>query len=1409
MLLILTFLALILILVLGFLTTVANGRKVAQSAVVSARAQQLADAAVQIVMGQIRQGTSTPSGYSPTTTTWASQPGMIRTFNNQGAELTNYKLYSSQAMTTTGGLSVATTAAALANNVNDFDPHWYNQSSLWTDINAPVYDVTGTLNYPIFDPTGVGATPQIPNSTIVGGAPPTPTGILGLSVAGAPTGVDPVSGVTNPAPMPVQWLYMLRDGTLAVATPTGAGNSVTVAGASAANPIVSRVAFWTDDETCKVNINTACGDLWNPGPFTGFITPNAPIANPPLQNPGAFWDTPRCSTTFEHNIIASVQPAQNEYQRYPGLASTVYLTAVLPGITDRNSLFNLMPRVGATGSSFGGSVFPTGGVTVTSAGGTSNSVNLNDQRLYASVDELLFNPNYTGSARGPNTGLISGAQLEQARFCLTAHSTAPEVNLFGQPRVAIWPIHADVVAKEGTSVLSAYGTVYDQLMGFCSHLGAAGNGNDYIFARGSTNKTTNSKSSTSVTTDYLGNTRNPLLYGYLENMTSQAVPGFGGNFLSKYGNDRDQILTEMYDYMRATNLDDKSVVQASRYTQTGARGGGYVSPIQITSPKGISTMGFGRAFTISEIGIHFICNADGGGTAQLPGGTAPYNTPPANASFPYSGSGPTTDDYQKESNQAASRMMGLAGKTTLSPTQKLIQPILLLQTFCPSEGYLYVQPYYQIVASGLDSIAINGISLGMGDNLPCMMATDDTIASNFQRPWGGNLNFRSQLAGNYLPFDTTSNGNNPVAHPDATKANSWYPFVGKPFLFDSSTSPAGAKMKFTAGTITLKIYSILPSNPIISGSPPSTYLLQTITVDMSKLNDNLPVPNLVTTGFPGVMPSECFWSLGVDGPFSSGNGTQGRLAFECQYPFTSGSYIRGSDSATPYPNPTTLPDPGTGNNAHYDVVRDMVPGYPSATNPVGAQDDTRLIAALPSVPASLWVPQRNSIPGSSYWIGASFGSCNGSQIASCPGADLQGRLVDIPPLTLPYNLFGGDFVNTYGVPTVAAPPGFLADGTTSTALAPQVTGDFDTGVSCSPDGAYINKPDEGDMKDIGQTAGGADAPYFDNSWNVVSDPSYFSPNRTLPSPGMFGSLPTGVYRTGQGTLGLGWQTLLFRPGLQSNGKPHPNAGIPLAGPPYTTLPDYLWMDLFWMPTIQPYAVSTPMATAGKINLNYQLAPFTYINRSTAMIAAMKAQKLLCLSQTSIHPYHMQNCSDPGWAGTLSNNDRVDLNLTDTGGSLTEFVNKFASGDIFRSATQICDIDLVPIGQSWTGATSAIQTQAAAFWNANALTGDNCRERPYANLYEVLTTKSNSYMVHFRVQALQKVPGTPVTQWIEGTDVVNSEYRGSSLIERYLDLADPKNPVPDFTSATLPVTASTPTLETHYKYHIISTKRFNP
>jgi len=336
----------------------------------------------------------------------------------------------------------------------------------------------------------------------------------------------------------------------------------------------------------------------------------------------------------------------------------------------------------------------------------------------------------------------------------------------------------------------------------------------------------------------------------------------------------------------------------------------------------------------------------------------------------------------------------------------------------------------------------------------------------------------------------------------------------------------------------------------------------------------------------------------------------------------------------------------------------------------------------------------------------------------------------------------------------------------------------------------------------------------------------------MSGPGMFGSLSTGVARN------IPWQTLLFCPNPPA-GISHPGLGtlntaptIPTDTPApgitgYSTPPDHLIMDLFTMPVVEPYPISEPLSTAGRINMNYQIAPFTYIERSTGLRAVLRAERLTVIPDSAAGAY--KNATGTSAPLSAAYDFRVPINADQT---LLAFDNYFAKNtDIFRSASQICSMFLYPQRDALVSQTGvagplwdADNKNILNFWNGNLtgtngygnlsqtaptasawpthyLTGDNSREKPYANIYPRLTTKSNTYTVHYYVQTLQKIVGSSPTQWNEATDQVTGEYRGSTTIERYVNPSDAT--LPDFTSA--PTTA----LDSWYKFRVISTKQFAP
>lgn len=120
--------------------------------------------------------------------------------------------------------------------------------------------------------------------------------------------------------------------------------------------------------------------------------------------------------------------------------------------------------------------------------------------------------------------------------------------MFNLPRIACWPVFKDLVADRVTA--------FDKLIAFCASTGNAGSLKPYYFQREKADSP-----------DYdIGIVRNGEIYRYLQYLTSQSVPGFGGNFLAKYTDDRDQILTEIFDYIRSTNLHDDVLAANKQFT---------------------------------------------------------------------------------------------------------------------------------------------------------------------------------------------------------------------------------------------------------------------------------------------------------------------------------------------------------------------------------------------------------------------------------------------------------------------------------------------------------------------------------------------------------------------------------------------------------------------------------------------------------------------------------------------------------------------------------------------------------------------------------------------------------------------------------------------------------------------------
>ncbi|MBB5038662.1 Verru_Chthon cassette protein A [Prosthecobacter dejongeii] len=533
---------------------------------------------------------------------------------------------------------------------------------------------------------------------------------------------------------------------------------------------------------------------------------------------------------------------------------------------------------------------------------------------------------------------------------------------------------------------------------------------------------------------------------------------------------------------------------------------------------------------------------------------------------------------------------------------------------------------------------------------------------------------------------------------------------------------------------------------------------------------------------------------------------------------------------------------------HYgsDVVRTMVPAY----------GDPRLIAAKKTVEETEWVvhPLWNETNAytahnfSSYTAGTEPGFDRGNPI----NTNDTNQYVRILPKNV--RLDGTNGAGAGRTPDV--PHSTVAVG------AFQKYYDFDDGDPGGRVGAYIGKVDEGNYAVGDFTFTGWPAPkkwratYFRSNGTgarfASGSGSFFSPNRMLPSPAVMGSLPSKIW----GTNGEGaWTNLLFRPYVQyDTGRTGANQAANSTHPGASSPPDHYLLDLFWMPVVEPYAISEPLSTAGKINLNYQMLPFTHIRRATALHAAMKGEMIAAIPNPEYEeskgvltqwttngdspPTFRSEAQNKYWHRSIvidsfKNGARSwwadnDLNQT-VQGTLRQFEERFnfsntlSSGfkaGLFRTASQLCEVHLIPGDASGPAAKNVLAsavanptsraTAMANFWSEHCATGDNTRERPYANLYAKFTTRSNTFRVHVRAQAIRKARRSVAANVFDPKlDLPSGEFRGSFLLERYIDQADltAAGISVDYASSVNPFALKP--LENYYRFRVLESKRFAP
>ncbi|MEQ1824126.1 MAG: Verru_Chthon cassette protein A, partial [Fimbriimonadaceae bacterium] len=1617
------------ILILSLFSVGQTEHKSARIYAAGASAKQFADNAVNIVIGQVQAAAEGTGATGTGRTIWASQPGSVRVYGQNGSFLVGRKLYSDDVMvSTTAGIGGEQAFGKDSTQDPNFS-NWNDHPDQYADLNAPVVtsvDGERHIYFPIIDPrASIGTTDRGPVDGFT--FYESPGSDSGYSDGGSKiqnvVKSAALEGINMRLPMPVQWLYFLRDGNTGVVDGQGEWASAGVA-PSADNPIIGRVGFWTDDETCKVNINTA----GEPSP----------------------WNIP--TVYFQRDALwADAPPSFNEFQRYPGHPATVALSSVFvppsgiyhpdtypvpssKAMSFKNAIYDLAPKLASGGSQDGTKVFAPDELKAD----TSAQVLLTaayKEYLFANVDEIHFDSGMKGKERNVNklswgTGspLISPENLEHTRAFLTSNSRGSELNMFGLPRVAIWPVPERSRGK-------AFRTGFDDSIALCGTLGSDPT-NTYFFERLDSHS-----SLADIGRDSGGKqglVRNAKLMNYLYAMVNQVMPG-GASFTTKYTanggrNDAAQILVEIFDYIRTTNLYDSFLAESYNtakdlrdgdpnvagskvndivifdevaklkpfYTYTEPRfsttrtrdniagltstmpeykaytkqepvatgmypGHGQVRPSDwlAGTVSQLEYKGFGRFPTVSEIALHFICTGDGlndkgsytvttpdgsvirsgGKTAEMidtqalnvrlirterVGGGLPKrlywysNIPPFPSMKTFEswgcdpgslGSGGPYDPARHPGWDSANWNSTLAfnnsagGGVPLKEDEKRVQAALTVETFVPALGWTKIAPEFSVTldANALASIQVESVVDGITKYVPLFSSTESRVWKSSGvhmggtrgltytgiNPVGGSYGTEAFMTGRTvkalgtMPADSGYVGDTGTPNGNLKDFN----FVSSCFTVKrqkGADPKKPAAIQFKGGSpIELKIYA---SHDFAGGganSKKNSIPVQTIRFQIP--DGTMPVPHLVVYSserreyidsgggrIEAKAINACRWwtfnangainrwtgrgNLNPGNPWGGGvvnNSTPDEISRRDTY----GRMHAGTTSG--YANVETRPA-GKAGKVPYD--RSLIYGYANtanfsgvkANNKVDLDDideyepgnllsqtdsmgtvgyygtdsiksivpqhgDYRILAGMKVVPESMWMRHPVWAKEESELFAHSLNSfSSGAELGFDLGGTSAGRGGTSQDEEADNRLIQGAWYPQTKIPDS---PNNAVASKWSTQYR-----DFDNGPGNVRDGAYINKADDGNLSVMDLFYGNKgrgihtvrNAYFSDTQLQLPSKAAFFTPNRMISSPGVFGSLSTGVYGSqpagepNKGLYGVPWRTLLFRADINGHvGAAQWSGGVSPA--------DHHFLDLFWMPVVEPYAISNNFSTAGKVNLNWQLLPFTHIRRETALYAALKGEILTAISQNNAFVAGNPRKS----SGTPSRTNRVAYKDFKTGTgdypqsywseadnfkwerrinipeTLRQLEERFvynpsvygAAQGLLRTASQLCELHLIPekFGNDGLNANGIAYNPATrtgkmrAFWDANRLTGDNTRERPYANIYQKVTTKSNTYRVHFLAQSLLKAKSLAATTVDTTRDTVTSTYRGSALVERYLDSgsADSPRALPNFASLILP------------------------
>ncbi len=1466
------------ILVVSFFNMARSEKITSLGSVEMQRVLNVRDTALNFVVAQIREGTTLRTATE--NTIWSSGPGWIQTYATQNKGLNRiYKLYSSDKLIIKDIDPFR--GEELIDEIEDEIPVTWNENlDRFVDLNRPT--LTGSslladssaqekakkLSYPVADPRRYDGIDNDDSKENTEGF----TYGKNQVVQVVPNGVDPR---TQKLAMPLKWVYLLEDGTMGTIDSNKNFDTLTEGGTgerpSKAIPIVARVAWWADDESCKINVNTA----------------SVPVP----------WDTP-LTTSNEDKYYADFQPVEGEYQHYPAHPAQVDLTAVFfPGRRyqpplisqiplgskksllrqeDANLIWNIAPYISEKSGTSGGTVK----TNVTSPLGV---VTDDDDHLYASFQEMYFKAqkvdNDLSRQREDVTERDSQGnflkRLEQSKFFLTHRSHAPEMTVWGTPRICMFPIVTDVekhIAQAGADIskpLPADIDPYEVTLATNANLRFTGKSSDaakkfvpYYFRRTRTNQDsrhqawvggaandprlkTNSQlleylkfivanfpagypeldSSRTVYTDFSKKYPAPVVVQVNPDKTQLANLSLSPHRTAFRGNaeatttttggyigdasDRTQILWSMIDKIRATNLNspmlDPNAVSSGGVTTgicgctrlNGNTGEDHNSSLGVALTDNVITpKGAGRTLGVASATLLINNVAVKRGTLVTP----------------------ATTDVTNLVTQAVrgKDLWNVAAGQAPPPVVILVQLGLIVQGFAQQHGWGPMLPRFGYALGVFPPINSGTPFNPVGANsLSPLQVVGGGSSGNDFLPWG-TLDNSYKGEGN---FKTSG-----ILGPPSSRTIPWGGMMGS-----RHWSAGTITSQITAGDMTLfppliiegEALQVLYQNAgrllrlyVFDGTSDSdSNIIQSI--DLTPFTDAVSVPGVPTgLNLANIIKRNVFGAS--DGPAHPANNlglwpTRGVTAITWTVPH--GDYrltttpIRVKEKVFVPMTTNEHTAVEATNDGKYFVYRDakLKSNTIGAGNTITTASGSRLmhIPATASFPVDSFTPPLNpAVLGHSSLVGNTGKNTPESNRSR---QFTHGRL---------------DGVATSN-PTTTPPVPFRGSSD------PLETGDFDNGTGPCPDGPYANHTDDGDWRPAG---GGV--PYFSPSslTTQLTPPVKAISNRiayrTVRSPVDFGSIPTGV------NARVPWQTLRFRPDPGMHNPSNILTTLPTSSSakaieddfsdramPFSNFcgpKDHMLLDAFWMPIVYPWAISENFSTKGKINLNQQIYPWLYIQRTTALHALLRSERMGAIPTDAVNDYKSPTSSETSYRFWINAKETikqlVDFRYRGVSPENTQFKLPFNS---FRSASEVCELWLVPednitggsnpkLPDMWGGGSGSTN-----FWLDHLLTGDNMRERPYSNIYPKTTTRSNVFTVHLIAQTLKKSEGSDAKRFdsVIGNDQVTAEWRGSAMVERVLNPEDPQILNTDFI-VDLPVRGlnEIPKVDQFYTYRVTEVKQ---